>query len=92
MKEIVSKRQQVINAVEAKDYKKALKIAKSFTIDFDKEEQRIIQIAYETLCGRDSMFKMLKINTTKMVEDAKKLVDNFGARDSRKTKEASKKK
>ncbi len=92
MKELVTKRQEVLNAVEAGDYKKALSIAKGFTVDFDKEEQRVIQIAYETLCGRDSMFKMLKIDTIQMVEDAKKLVDKFGVRDHKKAKENSKRK
>lgn len=92
MKELVTKRQDVINAVKAGDYKKALSIAKTFTIDFDKDEQRIIQIAYETLCGRDSMYKMLKIDTNQMVEDAKKLVENFGVRDHKKAKENSKRK
>ena len=86
MRKLITKRQQVINSVESEDYKKALKIAKTFTIDFNSEEQRVIQIAYETLCGRDSMFKMLKIDTEQMVEDSKKLLKDFCERDYRKKK------
>lgn len=43
----VSKKAQVINALQSKDYKTALKIAKSFTIELTKEENAIVRRAYE---------------------------------------------
>lgn len=76
-KEIVSKKDQVIEAVKAEDYKKALGIAKTFVRDFNDEEQRIIQIAHETIRGNGSFYEMMKIDTNKMVEDSKLILKKF---------------
>jgi hypothetical protein len=72
-----SKKDQVIEAVKSKDYKKALSIAKTFVRDFDKEEQRIIQIAYETMTGKGGIYAMMKIDTSKMIEEAEELLNKF---------------
>jgi hypothetical protein len=82
-KEIVSKKDQVIALVKAEDYKKALGIAKTFVRDFDKEEQRTIQIAHETLTGKGGIYTMMKIDTDKMVEDAKILLKKFSEEKSK---------
>lgn len=44
---LISKKQQLAEAIAFKDWKVALSIARSFVRDFTKEEQRIIQIANE---------------------------------------------
>ena len=76
-KEIESKKDQLISLVEKEDFKKALGIAKTFVRDFDKEEQRTIQIAYETITGKGGIYKMMKIDTDQMIEDAKNLLKKF---------------
>lgn len=42
-----TKKQKVIEALMNGDYKEALKIAKTFKIEFNKEQQSIIKRAYE---------------------------------------------
>lgn len=76
-KEIVSKKDQLISLVEKEDFKKALGIAKTFVRDFDKEEQRTIQIAHETITGKGAIYAMMHIDTEQMIVDAKELLKKF---------------
>jgi hypothetical protein len=73
----MTKKDQLVEAVKSDDFKKALGIAKTFTRNFDKDEQRIIQIAHETISGKGSFYAMLKIDTEQMVEDAIELLKKF---------------
>lgn len=44
---LITKREQVITALETGDYKEALKIAKGFNRDLTKDENTIVRRAYE---------------------------------------------
>jgi len=44
---LVSKKQKLKNEIASGDWKKALSIANGFTIEFNKEQQRVLQIAHE---------------------------------------------
>ena len=55
---LVTKREQVITALETGDYKEALKIAKNFNRDLTKDENTIVTRAYE-MQWNESFYKML---------------------------------
>lgn len=66
---------QKIRTLVANGYiTKAIKMAATFTRDFDKEEQHIIQIAKDALNGHTSFYKQLGINTDDMVLQAINLI------------------
>lgn len=43
--------------------KEAMRIFKGFNRQFDKEQLRILQIAYESMSGHKAFYRMLGINT-----------------------------
>jgi len=72
-----SKKEILLNFIKVKDYKKALKIAKSFFVEFNKEQQRIIQIAYECLSGKERNYLQLNIDTEYIKLSAINLMDAY---------------
>jgi hypothetical protein len=72
-----TKKSQLINAFSTGNIKKALKIAKGFTREFTKDQQRSIQIAYECLTGKESYYQQLGINTNQEKEKAKTLLSVY---------------
>lgn len=60
----ISKKDQLLMAIESENWKKSLQIAKSFRRDFNEEGQRIIQIAHETFDNksRTEFYKSLGVN------------------------------
>jgi hypothetical protein len=44
------------------DLKKALKLAKTFDITYNKEEVGILEIAYETFSNRESFYKQIGVD------------------------------
>lgn len=45
---MISKKQQLLNAIASNNLPLALRIAKDFTIDFDADQRRTLQIAHES--------------------------------------------
>lgn len=72
-----AKKNQLINSFSKGDIKKALKIAKGFSREFNKDQQRSIQIAYECLTGKESYYQQLGINTNQEKEKAKTLLSVY---------------
>ena len=57
-----TKTSKMIKLIENKDWKKALSIASNFRMNFTKEEKRNIEIAYESMTGKDDFYKQLGID------------------------------
>lgn len=72
-----SKKQKLLKLIAEKAYKKALVIAKKFYIDFNKEEQRTLQIASETISGYGNIYEQIGISTKIEIEKAKIILDNY---------------
>lgn len=59
------------------DFKKALKLAKTFDITYNKEEVGILEIAYETVSGRESFYKQIGVDTDLNKQKALQLLDKL---------------
>lgn len=70
----LSKKEQVINALKLKDYKTALKIAKSFTIELTKEENTIVRRAHEMQWNPD-FYTALGFNVNDEFEKAVQILE-----------------
>nr|DAQ43019.1 MAG TPA: hypothetical protein [Caudoviricetes sp.] len=55
-------------------FQKALAIVKTFRIGFTKDEKRSIEIAYESLLGRDKFYQSIGIDTNKEIEKARQII------------------
>jgi len=56
------------------DLKGALSIYKTFPFGFTKEEKRTIEIAHESLSGRESFYQSLGVNTAEMIDRSKEII------------------
>jgi hypothetical protein len=56
------------------DLKGALGIIKTFPFGFTSEEKRVIEIAYESLIGRDAFYQRLGVDTTEMIARSKEII------------------
>ena len=54
----------------------ALAIIKTFRIGFTKEEQRTIEIAYESLVGNASFYEDIGIDTNTCISRAEEIIRN----------------
>ena len=74
-----TKTQQAINLYNSGKIKEALKIFKGFKLHIDKEDQRILQIAYEGLVSERSknFYKNLGIDVDAALEEAKDIIENL---------------
>lgn len=68
-----TKKEQVTEYMKAGDLMNALKIAKSFKRDFEKEEQAIITRAYE-MTVNPRFYEMLGYNKEEQLAKAEKLM------------------
>ncbi len=60
MREVLkSKKDTVIELVEAEKYKEALRIAKGFVIEFSKTQRKVLSIAYECMTGKEKFYVSL---------------------------------
>lgn len=57
-------------------FKEALSIIKTFKLGFTKAEKRSIEIAYESLLGRDKFYQSIGIDTNKEIEKARQLLSD----------------
>lgn len=58
----------------AGDIKGALGVIKTFPFGFTREEKRVIEIAYESLIGRDAFYQRLGIDTAAMIAQSKEII------------------
>lgn len=72
--EIQTKKQKVKDFVKSNNFIAALRIAKSFFIEINKDEQRTIQIAFESLTGKERFYKQLGIDTLSEIEKSKEIL------------------
>jgi len=71
MEDFICKREICRQEIAKGHWKKALKLAKGFDKIFNRDQMRNISIAYEILSGKESFYQGLKIDTHKVLEDAK---------------------
>ena len=67
---------KVKSLLAAGAFLKALTILKTFRIGFTKDEKRSIEIAYESLLGRDKFYQSIGIDTNKEIEKARQLLSD----------------
>lgn len=72
-----TKKQKALKAYKEGNIKKALMYIKNFYMDFNKEEQRVIQIAYESMTGKESFYSELKINTLEIRNKADEILKRY---------------
>jgi hypothetical protein len=56
------------------DLKGTLRIVKTFPFGFTREEKRVIEIAYESLIGREAFYQRLSIDTAAMIAQSREIV------------------
>lgn len=64
-----TKRNQVVKALQNKEYKTALRIAKTFRIELNKEQNSIVTRGYESLTN-PRFYKSLGQNIEQNMQDA----------------------
>ena len=73
---MITKKEKAISLFKKKEYKKAFKIFKGFKLEFNKEENRILDLTYEILAGRDSFYRSIGINCDETVDLGFSLIRN----------------
>ena len=63
---MISKKQKAISFFENEEYKKAFKIFKTFKLEFNKDENRILDLTYEILAGRGRFYENIGIDCNEM--------------------------
>ena len=58
----IGKKAEIKTALESKNYKRAFSIARGFFFGISDDLKRSIEIAADSLAGRDSFYKSLKID------------------------------
>lgn len=73
-----TKKMKAIEFIKNNDYKNAFKLIKSFNLEFNKEEQRYIQIAYESMNSEKNriFYESLNINVDEMIQKAKETINS----------------
>lgn len=75
---MISKKQKLLNAIASNNTPLALRIAKDFVIDFDPDQRRILQIAYESQDpSKAKFYTSLGINVAQHQSAANKLLSLF---------------
>nr|DAX28738.1 MAG TPA: hypothetical protein [Caudoviricetes sp.] len=67
---------KVKSLLAAGAFQKALTLVKTFRIGFTKDEKRSIEIAYESLLGRDKFYQSIGIDTNKEIEKSRQLLSD----------------
>jgi hypothetical protein len=63
--------------IEKGDLKRAIRLAKTFDVTYNKEELGILDIAYETFSGKEIFYKQLGVDTSLNKQKAIKLLDRL---------------
>lgn len=69
-----TKTKQATDLFHSGEYKKALRIFKTFKIGFTKDEKRSIEIAHEYLTGKGSFYSSLGIDVENELKKAKEVI------------------
>jgi hypothetical protein len=69
-----TKRQKAVNHYNKGEFKKAFGIFSKFRIQVDKQQQRVLQIAYESLTGKASFYQSLGKDTEGIKEQAYQII------------------
>lgn len=70
-----TKTQKAIEAFKAHDLRGALRIFKDFDRQFDGEQLRTLQIAYEVLSGKGRFYKQLGLNIGHFVAESMNIIE-----------------
>lgn len=68
---------QLRQYLEKGELKQALRIFKTFRKSLDAEERRTVEIAYESLTGKEAFYRSLGINTAIEIITAKHLAMQY---------------
>lgn len=75
---MISKKQQLLNAIATHNIPLALSIAKNFQIDFSPDQRRILQIAHESQDpSKAKFYASLGINVSETQTQAQQLLQQF---------------
>lgn len=69
-----TKTAQALSLFSSGDFAGALKIFKTFRIGLTTEERRILQIAQESLTGKESFYQSLQLNTEAIKQEAIQII------------------
>lgn len=72
-----SKKQQVIEAVQSENWKRALSISKNFKRDFNEDQLRSIQIGADCINGNSLLYSQMGIDTIAELNKAKQILKNY---------------
>ncbi|WP_276977691.1 hypothetical protein [Flavobacterium filum] len=76
-----TKKQDLLNAIKAEDWKFALSIAKSFRRDFTIDEQKILQHGYAFLIGQSAnFFEAIQIDMKSEYEKSLEILNEFAGK------------
>ena len=77
--ELITKKQQLKNAIADENWKKALSISKGFFIEFNPEQQRILQIAHESYDdnSRKNFYKLMGVDVEENQKQAIKILKKY---------------
>lgn len=71
-----TKKEKAVQLYNQGKIKEALRIFSKFRYDINKEEKRLLTIAYECLTGQENFYFSLGISPKHTIEDAKKIIEN----------------
>lgn len=69
-----TKTAQALSLFSSDDLAGALKIFKTFRIGLTADERRILQIAQESLTGKESFYQSLQLNTEAIKQEAIQII------------------
>ena len=69
-----TKTSQALSLFSSGDLVGALKLFKTFRIGFTKEERRKLEIAHESMTGKEDFYKSLKLDTATIKAEAIQLI------------------
>lgn len=72
-----TKRDTARNLIRAGKTKDAMRIVKTFDGIYSNDEMRTLQIAYECLTGKETFYKQMGEDTTKLKSDAETLLQKM---------------
>jgi hypothetical protein len=74
---MITKKEKLKSAIEKGDHKEALSIARGFRREFNPDQQRILQIAYESITGKENFYRSLGIDVEENMKLALELLKDY---------------
>jgi len=69
-----TKTSQAVTLFSSGNITEALKLFKDFRIGFTVGERRVVQIAYESLTGKESFYRSIKLDTDQIKQSAIQII------------------